>query len=85
MTAPTPGPAGHTEVVQLIVPSPHLTEVAEAMFGLLVGGEREDTQDKGPQYRTALGLPGGTASAAGPRESAGAGDPRIDKKEMALM
>ena len=51
---------GHTEVVQLRVPETMVTALATYFFNeLLVNGDRVDTQDKGPEYRSVIGVPGG--------------------------
>ena len=54
---------GHTEVVKVTVPVEAVPSFAKkyiALFGSQ--GIRHDPQDKGGEYRSAIGLPGGTAS-----------------------
>jgi len=54
------GSMGHTEVVAVKVPNDRLLYFMEAFLGLFdANGIRNDPQDAGGEYRTALGLPGG--------------------------
>jgi len=56
------GPLGHTEVVSLRVPRQAVAAFAEVFWQLFVGNDRIDVMDVGPDYRAAIGVPGGMAS-----------------------
>jgi peptide methionine sulfoxide reductase MsrA len=80
------GKLGHGEVVGMDVPASKVEDFAKVYFGLFDrGGDRPDKGDRGPEYRSLMGLPGGTsnpaydkiqalASAAGLQLQAGSGD-----------
>lgn len=54
------GKLGHGEVVGMKIPSASIEDFAVEYFKLFVGeGERVDVMDKGGEYRSLLGLPGG--------------------------
>lgn len=50
---------GHTEVVHLDIPRRRFPEFAKAYWRLFEGVDRADVQDQGPEYRAAIGIPGG--------------------------
>lgn len=56
------GKLGHAEVVGIKVPESKIEDFAKVYFDLFdpKTGERVDPQDKGPEYRSLIGLPGGT-------------------------
>lgn len=57
------GRLGHTEVVSIKTPVDKVPEIANLLIPrLFVKGIRADPQDRGGEYRSALGLPGGMAS-----------------------
>lgn len=56
------GGLGHTEVVSLQVPRRTVAAFAAVFWRLFVGKDRIDTMDVGPEYRAAIGVPGGMAS-----------------------
>lgn len=57
------GRLGHAEVVQLTIPVHCLDSFAHKYFGLFgTRGYRHDPQDRGGEYRSVLGLPGGMKS-----------------------
>mmetsp|Transcript_84747 Transcript_84747/g.240380 ORF Transcript_84747/g.240380 Transcript_84747/m.240380 type:complete len:375 (+) Transcript_84747:80-1204(+) len=57
------GQLGHSEVVQVEIPRQELPRFAEKYFSIFgTRGIRHDPQDRGGEYRSALGLPGGTSS-----------------------
>eukprot|EP00467_Chlorarachnion_reptans_P020999 CAMPEP_0114517038 /NCGR_PEP_ID=MMETSP0109-20121206/17670_1 /TAXON_ID=29199 /ORGANISM="Chlorarachnion reptans, Strain CCCM449" /LENGTH=162 /DNA_ID=CAMNT_0001697511 /DNA_START=497 /DNA_END=985 /DNA_ORIENTATION=- len=68
------GRLGHAEVVQMTIPEPMLKDFATRYFNLFVKYDlpgitivdRADPQDKGPEYRSLLGLPGGIHSSSFP-------------------
>lgn len=55
------GKLGHAEVVGMSIPQDKLADFAKVYFNLFdpATGERVDPQDKGPEYRSLIGLPGG--------------------------
>jgi len=54
------GKLGHGEVVGMMIPSSAIRDFAVEYFKLFGDvGERVDTMDKGGEYRSLLGLPGG--------------------------
>ena len=53
---------GHTEVVEVTIPAEAVESFAQKYFALFKNGIRADPQDKGGQYRSAIGLPGGVRS-----------------------
>jgi len=57
------GKYGHTEVVQLEIPESQMARFSKKYFDLFgTRGYRHDPQDRGGEYRSALGLPGGVDS-----------------------
>jgi peptide methionine sulfoxide reductase MsrA len=57
------GQLGHAEAVQLDLPVAALPQFCERYFGLFGSrGFRHDPQDRGGEYRSVLGLPGGVNS-----------------------
>merc|ERR1719461_2496672 len=64
------GQKGDTEVVQVTIPVSQVPAFAKKMMSKKVGesgmfgptGDRLDVQDRGSEYRSALGLPGGVSS-----------------------
>jgi peptide methionine sulfoxide reductase MsrA len=56
------GKLGHAEVVGLKIPGPAIQNFSEVYFNLFDPdtGDRVDPQDQGPEYRSLIGLPGGT-------------------------
>jgi len=56
------GQNGHTEVVELVIPKSSIAEFAKVFWGLFSGKDRVDVMDVGPDYRAAVGLPGGMSS-----------------------
>jgi peptide methionine sulfoxide reductase MsrA len=53
------GKLGHGEVVGLKLPSRAIGDFSKVYFDLFINGDRVDTMDKGSEYRSLLGLPGG--------------------------
>lgn len=53
------GRLGHSEVVGMAIPKSALVDFASFYFGLFQNGDRVDTMDKGPEYRSLMGLPNG--------------------------
>ena len=80
------GRLGHGEVVGMTVPSDKVVDFSKVYFSLFDrGGDRPDKGDRGPEYRSLMGLPGGMdnpsfdkiqalASDAGLQLQKGAGD-----------
>ena len=57
------GELGHAEAVQVSVPASSVPRFAKKYFDLFGSrGIRHDPQDRGGEYRSVLGLPGGEAS-----------------------
>jgi len=57
------GKLGHGEVVGMHLPPSKVAAFADVYFGLFgKDGDRPDKGDRGPEYRSLLGMPGGTAS-----------------------
>jgi hypothetical protein len=56
------GALGHTEVVSLMVPETSVGAVAAKFWELCPEGTRADPQDRGGEYRSVIGLPGGMTS-----------------------
>jgi peptide methionine sulfoxide reductase MsrA len=57
------GRLGHAEAVQVTIPPSALPAFASKFIGIFgTRGYRHDPQDRGGEYRSVLGLPGGTAS-----------------------
>jgi len=58
------GRLGHAEVVQVKVPASKVGSFSSKFFSIFgERGYRHDPQDRGGEYRSVLGLPGGTKSA----------------------
>lgn len=59
--APDYGQMGHTEVVNVSVPESQVGKFAKEYLDAAVSYPffRKDPQDRGPEYRSAIGLPGG--------------------------
>ncbi|CAE6939997.1 PUB49 [Symbiodinium natans] len=53
---------GHTEVVGLTIPLSKLPDFGAVFWSLFVGTDRVDVMDIGPDYRAAVGVPGGFGS-----------------------
>jgi len=53
------GRMGHSEAVGVKIPSSKFPEFAKEFFDLFYKGERADPQDRGGEYRSVLGIPGG--------------------------
>jgi len=51
-----------TEVVGMEIPRSSVSKFAEIYFKLFIGHDRSHSNDKGPHYRAAVGLPGGAGS-----------------------
>jgi len=67
------GKLGHGECVGLKVPAATVKDFAAVYFDLFdKNGDRPDKGDRGPEYRSLLGLPGGTASPLFPAVAAAA-------------
>jgi peptide methionine sulfoxide reductase MsrA len=61
------GKLGHGEVVGMKIPQSSIGDFAQEYFALFTSkGERVDPMDKGGEYRSLLGLPGGTSHPAYP-------------------
>ena len=72
---------GHTEVVLVRVPPAKLTALLRYYFTqLLVNGDRVDVQDRGAEYRSVVGVPGGIHGAYAEHLEA-AGHPGVDLAE----
>jgi len=56
------GDNGYAEVVGLNTTKANFASFAQRFFELFVNGDRQDTQDIGPMYRSLVGLPGGIKS-----------------------
>jgi len=56
------GAMGHSEVVSLMVPEHNMSAVATKFWEFCPGGTRADPQDRGGEYRSVIGLPGGMQS-----------------------
>eukprot|EP00931_Biecheleriopsis_adriatica_P049506 TRINITY_DN28640_c0_g1_i1.p1 TRINITY_DN28640_c0_g1~~TRINITY_DN28640_c0_g1_i1.p1 ORF type:complete len:277 (-),score=29.65 TRINITY_DN28640_c0_g1_i1:146-976(-) len=52
----------HAEVVALVIPNSSVPAFAAEYWKMFVGKDRSHTQDKGPNYRAVIGLPGGMNS-----------------------
>lgn len=67
------GALGHGEVVGLDLPESKMTEFSRMYFSLFKDGNRPDKGDRGPEYRSIVGLPGGSNSVYyGPLKAAAA-------------
>lgn len=56
------GKLGHGEVVGMTIPESSIGDFAKEYFSLFTAaGERVDPMDRGAEYRSLLGLPGGTS------------------------
>ncbi|CAK0880019.1 unnamed protein product [Prorocentrum cordatum] len=60
-SAPDYGQMGHTEVVGMSVPESKVGEIGKVLLDYAASSRagRHDPQDRGPEYRSAIGLPGG--------------------------
>jgi len=56
------GKNGYGEVVGMTVPSTNVIDFAKEYFSLFSNGDRPDKGDRGPEYRSMIGLPGGVNS-----------------------
>jgi len=56
------GALGHAEVVSMEVPESKVADFAAVFWKLCPTGRREDVQDAGGEYRSVIGIPGGTTS-----------------------
>lgn len=56
------GRLGHTEVVGFTIPTSKLPDFSVVFWDLFVGQDRVDVMDIGPEYRAAIGVPGGFGS-----------------------
>mmetsp|Transcript_28860 Transcript_28860/g.42748 ORF Transcript_28860/g.42748 Transcript_28860/m.42748 type:complete len:290 (+) Transcript_28860:42-911(+) len=54
------GKLGHGEVVGMTIPEASIGDFSLEYFNLFTNGERADPQDRGGEYRSLIGLPGGT-------------------------
>jgi len=55
------GKLGHAEVVGMTIPESSIGNFAKEYFNLFTSkGERVDPQDRGPEYRSLIGLPAGS-------------------------
>mmetsp|Transcript_20986 Transcript_20986/g.32016 ORF Transcript_20986/g.32016 Transcript_20986/m.32016 type:complete len:267 (+) Transcript_20986:71-871(+) len=67
------GKLGHGEVVGMTIPEASIGDFAKEYFDLFTSkGERVDPMDKGGEYRSLLGLPGGTSHPMYPQVEAAA-------------
>jgi hypothetical protein len=65
------GKLGHGEVVGIKLPQDKIVDFARVYFSLFSpSGDRVDPQDRGGEYRSLLGLPGGTAHPLYPKVDA---------------
>ena len=58
------GSLGHGEVVAVDVPAEKVQDFAKEYFSLFRNGDRPDRNDRGPEYRSLIGLPGARCGAA---------------------
>jgi len=58
------GKFGHAEAVALTIPTSSVEDFASVYFDLFKDGDRTDKGDRGPEYRSVLGIPNGFANAA---------------------
>jgi len=56
------GKKGYGEVVGMSIPGDSIQAFAKEYFSLFTAGDRPDKGDRGPEYRSLIGLPGGTSS-----------------------
>jgi len=56
------GAMGHAEVVALRIPEASFAAFAAEFWQLCPGGRRQDPQDRGGEYRSVVGIPGGVSS-----------------------
>jgi hypothetical protein len=57
------GTLGHAEAVEVTIPASRVGDFAQSFFSIFGRqGMRHDPQDRGGEYRSVLGLPGGQAS-----------------------
>eukprot|EP00286_Rhodomonas_abbreviata_P024271 CAMPEP_0181312608 /NCGR_PEP_ID=MMETSP1101-20121128/13791_1 /TAXON_ID=46948 /ORGANISM="Rhodomonas abbreviata, Strain Caron Lab Isolate" /LENGTH=267 /DNA_ID=CAMNT_0023419477 /DNA_START=72 /DNA_END=875 /DNA_ORIENTATION=- len=60
------GDMGHSEAVGVKIPESNFPEFVTEFFDLFIDGERADPQDRGGEYRSVLGIPGGVKGAMFP-------------------
>lgn len=53
------GSLGHGEVVGMNIPKESIKDFAEEYFSLFKNGDRPDRGDRGSEYRSLIGIPGG--------------------------
>jgi len=53
------GSLGHSEAVELSLPPSKFAQFAQVYMNLFINGERADPQDRGGEYRSLVGIPGG--------------------------
>ena len=63
------GSLGHGEVVAVDVPENKVKDFAKEYFSLFRNGDRPDRNDRGPEYRSLIGLPGDPAVRPSPLSS----------------
>ena len=56
------GDLGHSEVVGMSIPLSSISDFADVYFNLFVNADRPDVGDRGPEYRSLIGLPGGVSN-----------------------
>lgn len=71
------GSLGHAEVVLLTIPKASFGSFAAAFWNLCPNGRRQDPQDRGGEYRSVVGLPGGMDSPLLAKLQEGAGSAKI--------
>jgi len=71
------GDMGHAEVVSMVVPLSAFGSVVDTFWANCGGGNRQDPQDVGSQYRSVIGLPGGMDSPLFPQVKARAGPAKL--------
>jgi len=66
LSAPDYGQMGHTEVVGMSVPESKVGEIGKVLLDYAASSRagRHDPGDRGGEYRSAIGLPGGMSGAA---------------------
>eukprot|EP00930_Biecheleria_cincta_P030040 TRINITY_DN20848_c0_g2_i1.p1 TRINITY_DN20848_c0_g2~~TRINITY_DN20848_c0_g2_i1.p1 ORF type:complete len:317 (+),score=50.91 TRINITY_DN20848_c0_g2_i1:41-952(+) len=64
--APDYGDMGHTEVVNVVIPEEKLGDLSKVLLDYAAKSTfgRHDPQDRGSEYRSAIGLPGGMGGSA---------------------
>jgi hypothetical protein len=71
------GKYGHTEVVAFSIPEPAFGFFADTFWMLCPNSQRHDPQDRGGEYRSAVGIPGGITSPLMPRLREKAGGAKL--------